>query len=186
MAMLKVTVASMALVTAIAGADSWCVDKDARSCRDWGLRECKKNPGFMRGHCPRTCGRCDMISAKGVEVGSERVNISTPFGPIVVAFFPKVAPITSRHILRLFELGCYETALLRTSNQHLDDTPAPALVRNSTHFGVHMCPPAVLIVAEPLFPRGQGLCRTDSECHRRSKSPQRNVSCRGGGKDRST
>jgi len=69
-----------------------------------------KNPGFMRGHCMRSCigsGGCDLLDGSEQALGSERVVLTTKFGEITLAFFPDVAPVTVRHILHLFQLGCY-------------------------------------------------------------------------------
>ncbi|GAQ77981.1 cyclophilin-like peptidyl-prolyl cis-trans isomerase family protein [Klebsormidium nitens] len=43
------------------------------------------------------------------ELGDERVVLQTSMGDIEVAFFPKLAPITAAHILKLFKLGCYNS-----------------------------------------------------------------------------
>eukprot|EP00892_Ulva_mutabilis_P003844 jgi/Ulvmu1/1831/UM119_0050.1 len=39
----------------------------------------------------------------------ERVVISTTFGDVQVGFFPDVAPLTVKHIIKLFQLGCYNS-----------------------------------------------------------------------------
>eukprot|EP00958_Prasinococcus_capsulatus_P025816 scaffold4470_cov255-Prasinococcus_capsulatus_cf.AAC.11 len=39
------------------------------------------------------------------QLGRERVHMQTPYGEIVLAFYPEVAPITAAHILKLFKLG---------------------------------------------------------------------------------
>lgn len=42
-------------------------------------------------------------------LGPERVVMSTDFGEIEIGFFPDIAPITVAHILKLFQLGAYNT-----------------------------------------------------------------------------
>lgn len=90
----------------------WCVDKDPSACASWAAGgECAKNSGFMRGHCMRSCidlGACDMLDATEQALGSERIVLTTKFGDITLAFFASIAPVTVRHILRLFQLGCYK------------------------------------------------------------------------------
>jgi len=89
---------------------SWCKDKDEKKCAEWSKGgECDRNPGFMKGYCIRSCDKCDMLDASEVELGSERVVLHTKHGQITLGLFPGVAPVTARHILRLFQLGCYET-----------------------------------------------------------------------------
>eukprot|EP00803_Ostreobium_quekettii_P010471 evm.model.scf_3251.1 EVM.evm.TU.scf_3251.1 scf_3251:3471-6907(-) len=42
-------------------------------------------------------------------MGPERVVMTTDFGDIEVGFYPDIAPITVPHILKLFQLGAYNT-----------------------------------------------------------------------------
>ncbi|GMH34532.1 hypothetical protein BSKO_02366 [Bryopsis sp. KO-2023] len=43
------------------------------------------------------------------ELSDERVAFTTDFGEIELAFYPEIAPKTVKHILKLFQLGAYNT-----------------------------------------------------------------------------
>lgn len=43
------------------------------------------------------------------ELSDERVVFTTDFGEIELAFYPEIAPKTVNHILKLFQLGAYNT-----------------------------------------------------------------------------
>ena len=44
-----------------------CEDSDKASCATWfAAGECKANPGFMLGSCPRSCGQCGKIEGQRV------------------------------------------------------------------------------------------------------------------------
>lgn len=57
----------------------------------------------------RSCDACDKLDASEQRLSPERVILTTPYGDITIGFFPDIAPITVRHITRLFQLGCYKT-----------------------------------------------------------------------------
>lgn len=49
------------------------------------------------------------VVGKGPSLSKERVAFLTDFGEIHLGFYPEVAPITVEHILKLFQLGAYNT-----------------------------------------------------------------------------
>ena len=44
-----------------------CEDSDKVACATWfNAGECKANPGFMLGSCPKSCGQCGKIEGQSV------------------------------------------------------------------------------------------------------------------------
>ncbi|KAK3270461.1 hypothetical protein CYMTET_21144 [Cymbomonas tetramitiformis] len=95
-------------------AEASCEDRED-SCEDWAeAGECTKNSEFMRKSCALSCEVCKGTDQQEEDVvderlGPERVHLQTSFGEITIGFFPSVAPVTSAHILWLFQHGCYDT-----------------------------------------------------------------------------
>ncbi|KAL3932093.1 MAG: hypothetical protein SGPRY_000845 [Prymnesium sp.] len=88
-----------------------CLD-DHAGCSDWARGgECDKNPNFMKVTCPVSCQSCPApIDPRLTKLGDEEVNIEVEgYGIIKLGFFPNAAPVTVKHILKLFHLGCYDT-----------------------------------------------------------------------------
>jgi len=99
----------VALVAAV-GAEP-CVDENS-GCAGWASGgECDKNPGFMKATCPVSCNSCPApIDPKLVELGDEAVTLEVEgYGIIKLGFYPNAAPVTVKHILSLFKMGCYDT-----------------------------------------------------------------------------
>ena len=69
----------------------------------------------MKGACALSCGHCKqprpLTVREDARLGRERAVITTSYGEIVLGFFPKVAPVTVAHIVRLFRMGGYNTML---------------------------------------------------------------------------
>ena len=67
----------------------------------------------MKGACALSCGHCKppkpLTVKRDPRLGRERAVITTQYGEIVLGFFPKVAPVTVRHIIKLFQMGGYNT-----------------------------------------------------------------------------
>eukprot|EP00931_Biecheleriopsis_adriatica_P121342 TRINITY_DN96424_c0_g1_i1.p1 TRINITY_DN96424_c0_g1~~TRINITY_DN96424_c0_g1_i1.p1 ORF type:complete len:310 (+),score=38.88 TRINITY_DN96424_c0_g1_i1:83-1012(+) len=88
-----------------------CADYNGQ-CSHWARSgECKKNSGYMKASCAKSCGACPPpLDKRLIELGDERVVMEIEgFGSVELGFFPHAAPITVKHILRLFRLGCYDT-----------------------------------------------------------------------------
>jgi len=99
------------LLLGAAVAQDGCDDDDA-SCSDWAASgECDKNRAFMRSACARSCNSCPPpIDESLTELGDERVIMDVAgYGTITLGFYPNAAPVTVKHILQLFRLGCYDT-----------------------------------------------------------------------------
>jgi len=71
-----------------------CADKDG-NCKLWsGSGECDKNPGFMTGACPKSCGQCDAQKIAAVPAWSRGLALShgeeaphmRPVQPVAVAW----------------------------------------------------------------------------------------------------
>ena len=44
-----------------------CEDSDKASCATWShAGECKANPGFMLGSCPKSCGQCEKMAQQSI------------------------------------------------------------------------------------------------------------------------
>ena len=88
-----------------------CKDEHA-ACKSWADGgECKKNKGFMTNACPVSCDTCpEPLDPKLVELGEDRVIMHvTNYGFVELGFYPNAAPVTVKHIVKLFRLGCYDT-----------------------------------------------------------------------------
>jgi len=87
--------------------------KDEHSgCTAWAkMGECDKNPTFMKATCPISCHSCPApIDPHLTELGDEEVTLEVEgYGIIKLGFYPNAAPVTVKHILNLFRLGCYDT-----------------------------------------------------------------------------
>lgn len=103
-----------ALLLCCAAGFALACDDDNSSCASWAKAgECEKNRAFMAGACALSCGHCTPPPPLTVKddprLGPERAVISTSYGEIVLGFFPSVAPVTVKHIVKLFQMGGYNT-----------------------------------------------------------------------------
>jgi|MDSY01.2.fsa_nt_gb cyclophilin family peptidyl-prolyl cis-trans isomerase len=100
----------LALLPLIVGAEE-CTD-EYTACQDWAQSgECVANPDFMKPGCPKSCNTCpEPIDPELTKLGPYRVKLEIEgYGEILIGFYPKAAPLTVKHLLRLFALGCYDT-----------------------------------------------------------------------------
>ena len=65
----------------------------------------------MKTACPISCHSCPApIDPKLTVLGDEEVTMEVEgYGTIKLGFYPNAAPVTVKHILNLFRLGCYDT-----------------------------------------------------------------------------
>ncbi|KAL1499036.1 hypothetical protein AB1Y20_013552 [Prymnesium parvum] len=100
----------LALAAAAAAAEDCRDEHDG--CVQWAQAgECDKNPSFMKTTCAVSCHSCPApLDPSLTRLGDEEVSLEVEgFGTIKLGFFPNAAPITVKHILSLFRLGCYDT-----------------------------------------------------------------------------
>jgi hypothetical protein len=112
--MVSVRLSLLALLLAVPLASSSPLDceDDNPSCAEWATAgECTKNAGYMRAACAKSCDSCPPpVSEELVVLGDERVVMEVAnHGSITLGFYPNAAPVTVKHILNLFRLGCYDT-----------------------------------------------------------------------------
>ena len=101
---------------------SLACDDGHSSCGSWADGgECQRNRAFMQDACAESCGFCTpaplLEKTDDPLLGSERVvmqiqwstNGASQFGEVVLGFYPTVAPVTVQHILRLVQMGGYNT-----------------------------------------------------------------------------
>lgn len=101
----------LTLCVAVALAGEACVDENA-NCADWAARgECEANRPYMRLSCAKTCAMCpEPLDERLTELADERVVMEVAgYGTITLGFYPNAAPVTVKHLLNLFRLGCYDT-----------------------------------------------------------------------------
>lgn len=77
---------------------------------------CAEDIEWMTENCMLSCGACvegedgQKLRMPGdLPLRHEQVVFETKYGQIVLGFFRDAAPITTSHILSLFDLGCYNT-----------------------------------------------------------------------------
>ena len=60
---------------------------------------------------PVSCDTCPApLDPKLTELGEDRVIMQVEgFGLVELGFYPNAAPVTVRHIVKLFRMGCYDT-----------------------------------------------------------------------------
>ena len=88
-----------------------CADEH-ETCATWASSgECDRNKGFMHTACAKSCSTCPKpVDPSLLELGDERVTMEIEgYGSVVLGFFPNAAPVTVKHISKLFQLGCYDT-----------------------------------------------------------------------------
>jgi len=100
------------LIAVLPSARTEACKDELPACSSWAAAgECTKNAGFMSASCPVSCKTCPApIDPALTELGPERVVLEIAnYGKIVLGFYPNAAPVTVKHIVSLFKLGCYDT-----------------------------------------------------------------------------
>jgi len=89
----------------------WCVDRHLASCKEWAdSGECQRNPNFMNGSCPKSCGSCASLQihkrCEERDGACRRVFLDVsiedePKGRIWLDLFDSVVPKTAQNFFEV-------------------------------------------------------------------------------------